>query len=424
MTARSAAVANHRHARVAVVQAQSVVVRRHQHRPPRIPRRPDRLARLLRQPPLDLPVPIAAPRKGPVDAHTATGASSSTCSAARSSPSTAAVRSATACRTSTLRNSPADRRSSIHSMCSPPARSTLDAPCPRHPPGSRSANVPIDFPNRCDVSQRRDPPLAQSVHQVRQHRARLYRCELIRVADQHQPGVRPHGLQQPGHHRQRHHRRFIHHDHVMRQPITAMVPEPRRRVRPAAQQPVQRRRMQACERFLIRRRQLANLQLHRLLQPRGRLARRRRQCDPQTPAAGKQGQQPRHCGGLARSRTTGQHREPLRQRDFRGGPLFLESRGKQPVDVGRHLRRPGLDHREDVVADLLLLQPIPVQVQQIPVQPQDRRIGQQRAGPLRRRPDPRAQLNSGRHKRTRHATPAPRTRQPTPRARRSLRVAR
>ena len=74
-------------------------------------------------------------------------------------------------------------------------------------------------PNRWAVRQRRHRGVvapAEPVDQVGEHRTRLDRGELVGVADQHQPGVGAHRLEQPGHHRQRHHRGLVDHDHVVR----------------------------------------------------------------------------------------------------------------------------------------------------------------------------------------------------------------
>ena len=132
--------------------------------------------------------------------------------------------------------------------------------------------------------QRRELGCVQPVDQIRQHRARFHRRQLVGIADEDQPRIRAHRLQQSRHHRQRHHRRLVDDDHVVRQPIAPVVPEPRRRVRPAPEQPVQRRRMHSRQRLLVGLVQLADLQLHRLLQSCRRLARRRRQRDPQSRA--------------------------------------------------------------------------------------------------------------------------------------------
>ena len=63
----------------------------------------------------------------------------------------------------------------------------------------------------------------------------------------------------------------------MRQPIPSMVPESRRRVRPATQQPMKRCCVQPDQRLLVCRLESGHLQLHRLLQPCRRLTCRRSQ---------------------------------------------------------------------------------------------------------------------------------------------------
>ena len=80
----------------------------------------------------------------------------------------------------------------------------------------------------------------QPFDQVGQHGPGLDRGQLIRVTDQQQAGIGTNGLQQSRHHGQRHHGRLVDDDHVVRQTVLPVVPEPRRGVGPAAQQPVQR----------------------------------------------------------------------------------------------------------------------------------------------------------------------------------------
>ena len=77
----------------------------------------------------------------------------------------------------------------------------------------------------------RDGDHPRHVHQIGEHCAGLHRCQLIRIADQQQAGLRAHRLQQPGHHGQRHHRGLVDDDDIVRQPVPAVVPEPRRGVR-------------------------------------------------------------------------------------------------------------------------------------------------------------------------------------------------
>ena len=108
----------------------------------------------------------------------------------------------------------------------------------------------------------------------------------------------------------------------------------------AAEQPVQRRRLQTRQPLLVDGSELGDLELHRLLQPRRRLAGRRGQRDPQ----------PRRAGRSACSASSASSRatvvvlpvpgppvstvSPLRQRHFRGRALLLVTRGEQPLDIG------------------------------------------------------------------------------------------
>ena len=79
---------------------------------------------------------------------------------------------------------------------------------------------------------------------VAEHRARLDRRELPRIPDEDEPGVRPHGLDEPRHERQRHHRGLVHDHDVVRQPVQPVVAEAALAVGPPAEQAVQRRRSQ------------------------------------------------------------------------------------------------------------------------------------------------------------------------------------
>jgi hypothetical protein len=59
-------------------------------------------------------------------------------------------------------------------------------------------------------------PLAGRTDDVTEDGARLDGGQLLGVADEDQPGVGPHGLDEAGHHREGHHRRFVDDDHVVR----------------------------------------------------------------------------------------------------------------------------------------------------------------------------------------------------------------
>ena len=148
----------------------------------------------------------------------------------------------------------------------------------------------MDSPNRWEVRSAATALVgarAEPLDQVGEHRAGLDGGELVGVADQHQPGLRAHRLEQPGHHRQRHHRGLVDDDHVVRQPVVAVVAEPGRRVRAPAEQPVQGHRLQPGEPGLVvGARSLPTSSLDRLLQPGGGLAGRRGEGDPQRRLAG------------------------------------------------------------------------------------------------------------------------------------------
>ena len=74
--------------------------------------------------------------------------------------------------------------------------------------------------------------------------ARLDRGELAGVADEDQPRLRPHGLDEAGHQPERDHRRLVDDDHVVREPVAAVVAEAAVRAGAAAEQAVQRGRLE------------------------------------------------------------------------------------------------------------------------------------------------------------------------------------
>ncbi len=237
-----------------------------------------------------------------------------------------------------------------------------------------------------DAAGRREPPVGRQrrhrharigVGQVPENRACLDRGELIRVADEHQPGRRSKCLQQPGHHRQRHHRRLVDHDDLDRQPVGAVVPEPAARLGPPAEQPVQRGRRQLAEPLLVIRQQLPGRRPHRLLQSRSRLAGWRRQRDPPLRVLLlEQREQPAHRRRLAGARSAGQHADPGERAGLGRCPLVaVAGVREQPCEPGgKHgqvevvrLRRRSL---AQLGGDLLLLVPVPRQPQPRPDHPQ------------------------------------------------------
>ena len=210
----------------------------------------------------------------------------------------------------------------------------------------------------------------QPVHQIGQHRPCLHRGELIGITHQQEPGVRPNRFEQSRHHRQRHHRCLVDDDHIVRQPVLPVVPEPRRGVGLAAEQPMHRGGAQSLQPLAIHHRQLVDLELHGLLQPGGGFAGGRGQRDAQPRLAvqfgllGEQGEQPRHRGGLAGTRSAGEHGQAPRQRHLGTLALLFEARREEPRDVRQFAGPRGGGQRPHIPRDLTLLEPVPVEVQQ------------------------------------------------------------
>ncbi len=86
---------------------------------------------------------------------------------------------------------------------------------------------------------------------------------------------------------------------------------------------------------------------------------------------------------------------PCDNADFGRGALLVVAGREQPLDVRGAVGGPGAQQRQQIVGDLLLLAPVPVQIQQLPVQAQHRRVSQQRAGPHRGRPVPLGPATAG-----------------------------
>ena len=191
---------------------------------------------------------------------------------------------------------------------------------------------------------------------------------------------------------------------------------------------MQRRRMHPRQPILVGGIELADLQLHRLQQPGGGLASRGGQRDPKwrLPVQGRQ--QSRHRRGLTGTWSTGQHRKPLRERDFRRGMLLFAAGREQPSMGGRFVRF-GRGHVPARHRRLAVPQPVPVEVQQVPARPQHRRRACKRAGPNGGQPslgsghgNPSTPTCCATDRRSTHtdrsAVPAPRTRPPARRSRR------
>ena len=130
-------------------------------------------------------------------------------------------------RSSVPPRSSAERRVRVAGLHGPGERGDGAAEAPdvveRHDPVDDAGR---QRPARARAASRRRLGTAGGAGEVAEHRAGLDRRELVRVADQHQPGVRAHRLEQPGHQRQRHHRRLVDDDHVVGQPVVPVVPEP------------------------------------------------------------------------------------------------------------------------------------------------------------------------------------------------------
>ena len=126
-----------------------------------------------------------------------------------------------------------------------------------------------------------------ALHEVAEDGARADGRELVRVADQHQPGVGAQRLEQPTHHHQLDHRALVDHHHVVLEPVVAVVPEAGGVVGPEPEQPVQRERLEPGQPLPVVEREPGSLAVDRLLEPGGRLAGRRREGDRQPLSAGR-----------------------------------------------------------------------------------------------------------------------------------------
>ena len=207
--------------------------------------------------------------------------------------------------------------------------------------------------------------------------ARLDRGQLPGVADQHEPGLRPHRLHQPRHERERDHRGLVDDDDVVGQAVAAVVAEAAVAVGAPAEEPVQRRRLGGEE---LRADGVADVEpggllVHGLLQAGGRLARRRREGDERLGVArrrgllGQESDDPRDGRRLAGAGAPGDDGEAM----LHGGRARLALAlvvhvGEEPgqplgegllVDVVGGRGAEGLQ----VGGDLALLAPVAVEVQ-------------------------------------------------------------
>ena len=129
------------------------------------------------------------------------------------------------------------------------------------------------------------PGVGTGINDVAEDDAGLDRRELSGVADQDQPRLGAHRLDQSRHQRQRHHRGLVDDHDVVRQAVAAVVREPAVAPGPPPEQPVQRRCAQRHQELSDRlaNRELRGLVVDCLLESRGRLAGRRGQRDQRRP---------------------------------------------------------------------------------------------------------------------------------------------
>ena len=226
-----------------------------------------------------------------------------------------------------------------------------------------------------------DDAVSPGPHDVAEHRPGLDRRQLAGIADEHQPCLRPHRLDQPRHQRERDHRRLVDDHDVVRQPVAAVVPEAAVAVGPPAQQPVQRRRLEREQlgADLGRHGERRRRGVHRLLQPRLRLARRRGERHERrgiTGRGGLLGQQrddPRHRRRLARARPAGDDREAVTHGGCRGRALLAVLGTEQAVEaVAQHrlVDRDRTAEGEQIGSDLALLAPVAIEVERAADEPQ------------------------------------------------------
>ena len=170
----------------------------------------------------------------------------------------------------------------------PRSSSTVAVSSPARTAAARSAIAP---PKRCTARSTTMPPaigevapralLAGGADDVAEHRTGLDRGELVRVADEDQPGAGGEGLDEVGHQRRRDHRGLVDDDDVERQVVAAVVAEPAAAAGPPTEQAVQGDGPQRGEPLPGRRGDVHPLGLvvDRLLQPGGGLAGRRGERD-------------------------------------------------------------------------------------------------------------------------------------------------
>jgi hypothetical protein len=227
-------------------------------------------------------------------------------------------------------------------------------------------------------------PARRRPDDIPEHRARLDRGQLSGVPHQHEPRLGPHRLHQARHQRQGHHRGLVDHHDVVREPVAAVMTEAAVAGRPPAEQAVQSRRLKIEERGLDLRPDVerGGLLMHGLLEPRGRLARRRGEGDQRGSRPGRgrllvqQRRDPRDRGRLARAGPAGHDGEAPQHRRGRGqGLAVVAARGEEAAqsigeDVGAHALGRGTRERPQVGREPALLAPVAVEVQARAEQPE------------------------------------------------------
>jgi hypothetical protein len=260
--------------------------------------------------------------------------------------------------------------------------------------GSTSRTVQVDgrravgrarAVGRGQADHRRPGRSLEAGDDVGEHSAGLDGRELAGIADEHQPGGVAQRLEQPGHLDQRDHRDLVDHHDVVGQRVVPAVPEAGAAVGPPAEQPVHRAGGDAGDpRPVARVGEHGRLPGDGLLEPGGRLAGRRGQRDPGWLAVaglvllGDEREQAGDRGGLPGAGTSGEHGRPApRGRQGRVALLLparreepLDRRGEQRVVDRRTVLEVGpvaLEAPQQVVAHLLLLAPVPVEVDPVGV---------------------------------------------------------
>ena len=223
----------------------------------------------------------------------------------------------------------------------------------------------------------------EDASQIAQHSAGLDRCQLVLVPQQHQARMGRQCIEQGRHHFQVHHGCLIDDEHIhIQRPPRMKAPVPR--IRPRAQQRVQRARsahalhqrlqIQSISHHLL---QILERGFNRFLQPCCRLTRGRRQCHTQLLRLRRRSKQQRQqacCGiGLARAGAAGDDRKTPTQGHRTGHFLPVaaspRSHGKkaiQPLACGllRQLHASGSTALQDVCGHHAFMVPVTAQIQQ------------------------------------------------------------